>query len=171
MGFEGEPSTAKSSHLYRPSDFAFLDDWEDRYRYVLELGRTLEPLSEAAHNGANKVRGCVSQVWLELGDGANATGERVLHYRGDSDSHLVRGLIAIALALYSDRTVREILSSDAQAFFRELGLEQHLTPQLSINLPSRRRRPACDYALRRLCRSNYCLTQTQNFSRNLSTLL
>ena len=66
---------------------------------VLELGRTLEPLSEAAHNGANKVRGCVSQVWLELGDGANATGERVLHYRGDSDSHLVRGLIAIALAL------------------------------------------------------------------------
>jgi cysteine desulfuration protein SufE len=113
------------------SDFAFLDDWEDRYRYVLELGRTLEPLSEAAHNGANKVRGCVSQVWLELGDGANATGERVLHYRGDSDSHLVRGLIAIALALYSDRTVREILSSDAQAFFRELGLEQHLTPQRS----------------------------------------
>ena len=59
--------------------------------------------------------------WLELGDGANATGERVLHYRGDSDSHLVRGLIAIALALYSDRTVREILSSDAQAFFREFG--------------------------------------------------
>jgi cysteine desulfuration protein SufE len=113
------------------SDFAFLDDWEDRYRYVLELGRTLEPLSEAAHNGANKVRGCVSQVWLELGDGANAAGERVLHYRGDSDSHLVRGLIAIALALYSDRTVREILSSDAQAFFRELGLEQHLTPQRS----------------------------------------
>src|SRR5260370_6127855 len=107
------------------------DDWEDRYRYVLELGRTLEPMSEAAHSDANKVRGCVSQVWLELGDGANATGERVRHYRGDSDSHLVRGLIAIALALYSDRTVGEILSSDAQAFFRELGLEQHLTPQRS----------------------------------------
>ena len=90
------------------SDFAFLDDWEDRYRYVLELGRTLEPLSEAAHNGANKVRGYVSQVWIELGYGANATGEWLLLYRGDSDSHLVRGLIAIALALYSDRTVREI---------------------------------------------------------------
>jgi cysteine desulfuration protein SufE len=87
------------------------------------------PLSEAAHNGANKVRGGVSEAWQELGNGANATGERVLHYRGDSDSHLVRGLIAIALALYSDHTVREILSSDAQAFFRELGLEQHLTPQ------------------------------------------
>jgi cysteine desulfuration protein SufE len=79
------------------------------------------PLSEAAHDGANKVRGCVSQAWQELGNGANATGERVLHYRSDSDSHLVRGLIAIALALYSDHTVREILSSDAQAFFREFG--------------------------------------------------
>jgi cysteine desulfuration protein SufE len=113
------------------SDFAFLDEWEDRYRYILELGRTLEPLSEAAHNEANKVRGCVSQVWLELDDGASTDGERVLHYRGDSDSHLVRGLIAIALALYSDRTAREILSCDARAFFRELGLEQHLTPQRS----------------------------------------
>jgi cysteine desulfuration protein SufE len=112
-------------------DFAFLDDWEDRYRYILELGRTLEPLSEAAHNDANKVRGCVSQVWLELGRARNSADEPVLRYRGDSDSHLVRGLIAIALALYSDRTAREILSSDASAFFRELGLEQHLTPQRS----------------------------------------
>jgi cysteine desulfuration protein SufE len=112
-------------------DFSFLDDWEDRYRYILELGRTLEPLSEAAHNDANKVRGCVSQVWLELTPAANADGEPVLHYRGDSDSHLVRGLIAIALALYSDRTAREIVSSDASSFFRELGLEQHLTPQRS----------------------------------------
>jgi len=113
------------------SDFAFLDDWEDRYRYILELGRALEPLSEAAHNDANKVRGCVSQVWLALEQSADAAGERVLRYRGDSDSHLVRGLIAIALALYSDRTAREILSADAMTFFRELGLEQHLTPQRS----------------------------------------
>lgn len=112
-------------------DFAFLDDWEDRYRYILELGRALEPLSETAHNDVNKVRGCVSQVWLELSKGANAAGEDVLHYRGDSDSHLVRGLVAIAFALYSDRTPREILSLDAHAFFRELGLEQHLTPQRS----------------------------------------
>jgi cysteine desulfuration protein SufE len=112
-------------------DFAFLDDWEDRYRYVLELGRTLEPLSEAAHNDANKVRGCVSQVWLELGRSVDQAGETVLQYRGDSDSHLVRGLLAIALALYSGRTAREILSSDALSFFRELGLEAHLTPQRS----------------------------------------
>jgi cysteine desulfuration protein SufE len=77
------------------------------------------------------VRGCVSQVWLELERGVNAAGETVLHYRGDSDSHLVRGLTAIAIALYSDKTPREILASDALAFFRELGLEQHLTPQRS----------------------------------------
>jgi cysteine desulfuration protein SufE len=113
------------------SDFAFLDDWEDRYRYILELGRALEPLSEAAHNDTNKVRGCVSQVWLELEEQAGAGGETTLHYRGDSDSHLVRGLIAIALALYSDHTAREILSADARALFSELGLEQHLTPQRS----------------------------------------
>lgn len=88
-------------------------------------------MDEAAHNDANKVRGCVSQVWLELGQSVDAAGEKVLHYRGDSDSHLVRGLIAIALAFYSDRRAREILSSDAFGFFRELGLEQHLTPQRS----------------------------------------
>jgi cysteine desulfuration protein SufE len=91
----------------------------------------LEPLSEAAHNDANKVRGCVSQVWLELGEEADFDGRSVLHYRGDSDSHLVRGLIAIAIALYSRRTAREILATDAHSVFRELGLEQHLTPQRS----------------------------------------
>ena len=77
------------------------------------------------------MRGCVSQVWLELEEGANAAGERVLHYRGDSDSHLVRGLAAIAIALFSGLTAREILSIDAHGAFRELGLEQHLTPQRS----------------------------------------
>jgi cysteine desulfuration protein SufE len=112
-------------------DFASLDEWEDRYRYVIELGHTLEPLSAAAHNDLNKVRGCVSQVWLECEPTSNAEGERIVHYRGDSDSHLVRGLIAIALALFSDRTPEEILAVDAAAAFRELGLEQHLTPQRS----------------------------------------
>lgn len=112
-------------------DFASLDDWEDRYRYVIELGHTLEQLSEASHNNVNKVRGCVSQVWLECEPKTNAEGERVLHYRGDSDSHLVRGLIAIAIALFSDRTPHEILAADAVAAFRQLGLEQHLTPQRS----------------------------------------
>jgi cysteine desulfuration protein SufE len=112
-------------------DFASLDDWEDRYRYVIELGHTLEPLSGAAHNDVNKVRGCVSQVWLECELATNGTGERILRYRGDSDSHLVRGLIAIAIALFSDRTPEEILAVDAAGAFRALGLEQHLTPQRS----------------------------------------
>ena len=112
-------------------DFASLDDWEDRYRYVLELGHTLEPLSEEAHNDLNKVRGCVSQVWLECKQTTNAEGGKILHYRGDSDSHLVRGLIAIAIALFSDRTADQMLAVDAIGAFRELGLEAHLTPQRS----------------------------------------
>ena len=112
-------------------DFALLDDWEDRYRYVIELGNGLEPLPPDAHNDVNKVRGCVSQVWLEREARADAAGRTVIHYRGDSDSHLVRGLIAIALALFSDRPPREILATDARGAFRALGLEQHLTPQRS----------------------------------------
>lgn len=112
-------------------DFAFLDDWEDRYRYVIELGHGLEPLSEELHNAVNKVRGCVSQVWLELEPTTNGAGETVLHYRGDSDSHLVRGLIAIAIALFSDQPPERILAVDALGAFRALGLEAHLTPQRS----------------------------------------
>ena len=112
-------------------DFASLDDWEDRYRYVIELGHELEPLPEEARNDSNKVRGCVSQVWLEKERRANPAGETILHYRGDSDSHLVRGLIAIAFALYSDRGPGEILTEDARKTFADLGLEAHLTPQRS----------------------------------------
>ena len=112
-------------------DFASLDDWEDRYRYVIELGHTLEPLGEAAHNESNKVRGCVSQVWLEREAKTSADGQAILHYRGDSDSHLVRGLIAISISLFSDRAPKQILAVDALGAFRALGLEQHLTPQRS----------------------------------------
>jgi cysteine desulfuration protein SufE len=112
-------------------DFASLDDWEDRYRYVLELGHSLEPLSEGARNDANKVRGCVSQVWLECERRKGDVGQTILHYRGDSDSHLVRGLIAIAIALFSDQAPAQVLSLDAFGAFRALGLEQHLTPQRS----------------------------------------
>ncbi len=91
----------------------------------------MEPLSDAAHNDVNKVRGCVSQVWLELQRDETPGGESLLRYRGDSDSHLVRGLVAIAIALFSGRTPQQILATDALAVFRELGLEQHLTPQRS----------------------------------------
>jgi len=131
-------------------DFASLDEWEDRYRYVIELGHTLEPVSEAAHNDLNKVRGCVSQVWLECELTTNAEGERILHYRGDSDSHLVRGLIAIAIALFSDRTVDQILAADAAAAFRALGLEQHLTPQRSNGVRAMVERIRTDAAALRL---------------------
>ncbi len=109
-------------------DFVFLDDWEDRYRYVLELGKALEPMSASGHDEINRVRGCVSQVWLEVAPGA---GPSAIQWRGDSDSHLVRGLIAIAIALYSRRKPNDVLAIDALAAFRELGLEQHLTPQRS----------------------------------------
>ncbi len=112
-------------------DFASLDDWEDRYRYVIELGDTLEPLGEAARNERNKVRGCVSQVWLEREARTSADGQVILHYRDDSDSHVVRGLIAISIALFSDRAPKQILAVDASGAFRALGLEQHLTPQRS----------------------------------------
>jgi cysteine desulfuration protein SufE len=131
-------------------DFSSLDDWEDRYRYVIELGHTLEPLSVAAHNDANKVRGCVSQVWLECEPTANGDGGTTLHYRGDSDSHLVRGLIAIAIALFSDRTPEEILAVDAHGAFRALGLEQHLTPQRSNGVRSMIDRIRADAAALRL---------------------
>ena len=107
-------------------NFALLDEWDDRYRYVIELGRELPPFPESARNDANKVRGCVSQVWIET-----ACENGALRLIGDSDSHLVRGLVAITLALFSERTPREILTVDAPAIFRELGLEQHLTPQRS----------------------------------------
>jgi cysteine desulfuration protein SufE len=116
-------------------NFDILDDWDDRYRYLIELGRTLAPLSEAAHNEANKVRGCASQVWLQTDVEQTADGP-VLHFLGDSDAHIVRGLVAVTLAFYTDRPAREIVEADALELFRQLGFEQHLTPQRSNGLRS-----------------------------------
>jgi cysteine desulfuration protein SufE len=115
-------------------NFALLDDWDDRYRYVIELGRTLEPMSEAEHSSANKVQGCVSQVWLSKRVDGDSEREPVLNYLGDSDAHIVRGLIAILLKLYSGHTPREILATDAPAVFDEFGFREHLTPQRSNGL-------------------------------------
>ncbi|MBV8850964.1 MAG: SufE family protein [Methylobacteriaceae bacterium] len=114
-------------------NFELLEEWDDRYRYVIELGRTLEPMPEAEHSQDNKVQGCVSQVWLskKLEPGSNG---RVLKYFGDSDAHIVRGLIAILLTLYSGRTPQEILSTDAIQVFDEFGFREHLTPQRSNGL-------------------------------------
>ncbi|MCF8470538.1 MAG: SufE family protein [Parvibaculum sp.] len=117
-------------------DFSFLDDWEDRYRYVIELGRDLEPLSEAEHCAANKVEGCVSQVWLVTELRTDETGTRRLWFRGDSDAHIVRGLIAILMRLYAGKTPAGILDIDARAIFGQLGLDEHLTPQRSNGLYS-----------------------------------
>jgi len=115
-------------------DFGFLDDWEDRYRFVIELGKLLPDLSESERNASNKVRGCASQVWLVSEIAGN--GEPRLNFRGDSDAHIVRGLIAILFALYSGRTAREILEVDPEAVFARIGLREHLTSQRSNGLTS-----------------------------------
>ncbi|WP_454618060.1 SufE family protein [Bradyrhizobium cenepequi] len=117
-------------------NFSLLDEWDDRYRYVIELGRTLAPMPEEEHSAANKVQGCVSQVWLSRTIDRAGNGEPRLHYLGDSDAHIVRGLIAILLTLYSDRTPKEILATDAAAIFDEFGFREHLTPQRSNGLRS-----------------------------------
>jgi len=113
------------------ADFQLLDDWEDRYRYVIELGRGLAPLCERDRSDANKVAGCASQVWLATTVRPNGAGGPVLNFAGDSDAHIVRGLIAILFALFSGRHAREILATDADATFERLGLREHLTPQRS----------------------------------------
>lgn len=117
-------------------NFAFLDDWDDRYRYLIELGRTLEPLPEEAHTDANKVRGCASQVWLDVTVVADSPDAPVLVFRGDSDAHIVRGLIALAFAIFSGRPAVEIQETDALPIFDRLGLAAHLTPQRSNGLRS-----------------------------------
>ena len=115
-------------------NFALLDDWDDRYRYVIELGRTLAPKPEAEHSAANKVQGCASQVWLAKQIDRGHGNEPLLNYLGDSDAHIVRGLIAILLTLYSGHTPQEILATDAIAVFDEFGFREHLTPQRSNGL-------------------------------------
>ncbi len=112
-------------------NFALLDDWDDRYRYVIELGRGLAPLPDAVRTDANKVQGCASQVWLATAVVPDGDRGPVMTFVGDSDAHIVRGLIAILLALYSRRPARDVLATDAIAVFDRLGLREHLTPQRS----------------------------------------
>lgn len=115
------------------ADFELLDDWEDRYRYVIELGRRLEPLPETERSPANKVQGCVSQVWLATHIDQNDGSPR-LTFIGDSDAHIVRGLIAILFALYSGKTADDIMAVDAGHKLSLLHLKEHLTPQRSNGL-------------------------------------
>ena len=114
------------------AEFEILGDWEERYRYVIDLGRDLAPLSDAERSEANKVRGCASQVWLVREPRADGS----LRFRGDSDAHIVRGLIAILLRLYSGRRPEQILAFDAPAAFAALGLSGALSQQRSNGLAS-----------------------------------
>lgn len=112
-------------------NFSFIDDWEDRYGYLIELGNALVPLSAEEQSDANKVQGCVSQVWL-----VDAVEDGKIHFRGASDAHIVRGLVAIALSIFSGKTAQEISETDEQKIFQEVGLAEHLTPQRANGLKS-----------------------------------
>lgn len=120
------------------ADFALLDDWEDRYRYVIELGRALPPLPEALRTDANKVRGCASQVWLATQRTKAPDDPKVdrMTMQGASDAHIVQGLIAVLFAIYDGKTLDEIVKADAEGIFSELGLREHLTQQRSNGLAS-----------------------------------
>jgi cysteine desulfuration protein SufE len=113
------------------ADFAFLDDWDERYKYLIDLGRSLSPYPEAVRDDAHKVRGCASQVWLNP-----RRGDGKLYFDGDSDAHIVKGLVALLIALHSGRTPHEILALDAEAALGPLDLTAHLTPQRSNGLAS-----------------------------------
>jgi len=117
-------------------NFTLLDEWDDRYRYVIELGRTLPPLADSAHIDSNKVQGCASQVWLLTHVKSDGAAGPILTFEGDSDAHIVRGLVAILFALYSGKRAREILATDAIALFDRIGLRENLTPQRSNGLRS-----------------------------------
>ncbi len=117
------------------ADFEFLDDWEDRYRYIIELGKELPPLPEEDHTEENRVHGCVSQVWLKtVAEGSGP--EAKLHFLADSDALIVRGLVAILLSMVEGRTAREITDMDIRGRLEALGLQEHLTQQRANGLAS-----------------------------------
>lgn len=110
-------------------NLGFLDDWEDRYRYIIELGQSLEPLEEDERSAVNKVNGCTAQVWL-----VTESEDGVVRFRGDSDAMIVKGLVAILVALYSQRPAAEIAETDAITKLDALGLREHLSTQRSNGL-------------------------------------
>lgn len=112
-------------------NFSTLDVWDDRYRYLIELGRELPPLAPGARSDANKVSGCASQVWLDTIVQPSGASGPVLAFAGDSDAHIVRELIAILFAIFSNKPAKDILSTDALSLFEQMGLREHLTPQRS----------------------------------------
>jgi cysteine desulfuration protein SufE len=119
------------------TNFDVLDDWEDRYRYIIELGRALPAMAPELKTEVSKVRGCASQVWLASEARAPGPGRApALFFVGDSDAHIVRGLIAILFAIFNGKSPAEILATDPSTVFEALGLKEHLTPQRSNGLAS-----------------------------------
>lgn len=115
-------------------DFGFLDDWEDRMRYVIELGKALPDLPDSEKSAENKVQGCASQVWLSVSSSEGADPD--MTFRGDSDAFIVRGLVAIVLSAYSGKKASDVVSFDALDLFKQLGLLEHLTAQRANGLRS-----------------------------------
>ena len=128
-------------------DFAYLDEWEDRYRYVIELGKQMPDLPEADKTAENKVQGCASQVWV-VSHAADQGSDPVMTFDGDSDAHIVRGLVAIVLAAYSGKHASEIAATDAIEIFNRIGLVEHLSSQRANGLRSMVKRIR-DEAMRR----------------------
>jgi cysteine desulfuration protein SufE len=116
--------------------FDMLDAWEDRYRYLIEMGRSLAPLTEEERTEDNRVRGCASQVWVVTTPTHTTDGAPVLDFRGDSDAHIVKGLVALVLSFYGGKSPQEVLSSDVMGLFKQLELSEHLTPQRSNGVRS-----------------------------------
>ena len=115
-------------------NFEFLDDWDDRYKYLIELGAMLDALPEEFQTRENKVQGCVSQVWVTSTKSAGS--DPILTFKGQSDAHIVRGLIAIAFAIFSNKHASEILAYNEKPIFEKIGLSEHITPQRSNGLRS-----------------------------------
>ena len=111
--------------------FEFLDDWEERYKYIIDLGRSLELFDEKDQTEENRVHGCTSRVWL-----IHKEKEKSIFFKGDSDAFIVKGLVAIILTIYSGKTAKEILAVDIKAFLDKLGLEKHLSPMRANGLYS-----------------------------------
>lgn len=114
----------------------FLDNWEDKYKYIIELGQTINDFPEDLRNNNTKVNGCVSQVWLHSSASSNSENEKLINFIGDSDAFIVKGLIAILISIYTDKKPNEILEIDHQDIFKKFGLEEHLSPQRSNGLLS-----------------------------------
>lgn len=115
-------------------NFQFLDDWDDRYKYLIELGSALPPFPEEKQTAANKVQGCVSQVWVTYEKSDDA--DPVLSFTGGSDAHIVSGLVAITFAIFSDKQASQITQIDEKKIFDSIDLSEHITPQRSNGLTS-----------------------------------